>query len=266
MGPKMTSISGLHANTAALFAAQSKAAKPNANAALQAAVQKAVELKAAELKAMAARSSAASPAPAQNYWEQYSPESLAAAEAAFEKWEAGEQQFAAENGFRRLVNSGLLGMYAHAKTGVFGTAQIANRTDLNDLLGRFFTGFQSDVAHINQNGGGSLTVGGPFQGYVEKGLGERGTAVFIARSQDYLDARRITLYAETAYVQKSLGLSQPIVTERDGKVSFTEQTILLHGKAFAKIGTDGGLTLLAGNPDARHPDPVDLYQPLNLQV
>lgn len=261
----MKNVSPFRTSTAALFSPQGKAAKPDATAALKAAVQKAVGLKAAERTAMADRVAAAPPMSTRNEWERITPESLAAAEAAFAEWEANEQRVAAEIGFRREANSMILGMYAHAKTGVFGTAAINTRAEMNDHLDRFFYGFQSDVALINQSGG-SLTVGDAFKGYVERGLGEKGTAVFLARAQDHLDARRMTLYAETAYVQKSLGLPHPVVTERDGKVSFTEQDITFQGKPFAHIGTDGSLTLLAANPDAGHPDPETLYLALDQRL
>lgn len=83
---------------------------------------------------------------------------------------------------------------------------------MNDHLDRFFSGFVSDVALINASGG-SLVVGEAYQGYVEKRLGDKGTAIFQAKSQDHLDARRMTLFAGTAYVAKSLGLSHPVVTQ-----------------------------------------------------
>ena len=76
----------------------------------------------------------------------------------------------------------------------------------------------------------------------------------------------MTLYAETAYVAKSLGLSQPVVIEQNGKVSFTEQDITFQGKPFAHIDAGGTLTLLAANPDVSHSDPEGLYTSLNQRL
>ena len=198
------------------------------------------------------------PAEQQPAWVQAGRDSIAASEAAFAQWESGEQNLAAKNGFRREANSMILGMYAKAQTGQFGTAAITTRKDMNDHLDRFISGFIRDVALINQSGG-SLTVGAADQSVPPKGLDPAATAIAQAKAQDHLDTRRMTLFAETAYVRKSLGLSQPVVTQSDGLVSFTEQDIALNGTPFARISADGSLTLLAQNTDPAHPDPADLY-------
>lgn len=250
-----------------LFSPQTKNAAQDPAAALKAAARKSAELKAADLKAAAIR--AATPAPARTSdanLVRITPESIAAAEAAVAKWEAGEQKFEQDNGFRREANSMIKGMYAQAKTGQFGTALVNTRTDMNDLVDRFFTGFQSDVTFINQSGG-DLTVGATYRGPIDKGLDAQATAVFQAERQDHLDARRMTLFAETAYVTKSLGLSKPLVSQNDGQVTFSEQDITLNGKAFAHIRTDGSLTRLSPNIAPNHPDPEGTYTaPLNLRV
>jgi hypothetical protein len=238
----------------------------SAMTALKAAAQQAELLKAQSAKLATTKAPVASVSDGQDVYKEPafvkdSNASIAASEAAFEKWEANEQKFEAENGFRRQAHSGVIGMYAHAQTGRFGTALINTRKDMNDHLDRFISGFVRDVELINQSGGGSLKVGDAYAGPVPKGLDDKATAVFLAKSQDNLEARRMTLFAETAYVAKSLGLSQPVVTQKDGRVSFNEQDIALNGKPFARISADGSLTLLAPNPDPARPDPADLYTP-----
>lgn len=233
--------------------------------ALKAAAQQAELLKAQTAKLGATKSPVASVADGRDVYKEPafvkdSNAAIAASEAAFEKWEANEQKFEAENGFRRQAHSGIVGMYAHAQTGRFGTALITTRKDMNDHLDRFISGFVRDVDLINQSGG-SLKVGDAYAGPVPQGLDDKATAVFLAKSQDNLEARRMTLFAETAYVAKSLGLSRPVVTQKDGVVSFHEQDIALNGKPFARISADGSLTLLAPNPEPARPDPADLYTP-----
>lgn len=271
----MTTLSPFNSTTAALFGQPASAVRTDAATALKAAALKSAALKAAEAEAALLRANTphTTAQGGNDSFDVYkNPEflkdpaaAIAKSEAAMENWEANEQKFQADNGFRREANSMILGMYAHAKTGHFGTAAINTRKDMNDLFDRFFSGFQSDVAFINKSGG-RLTVSDTYAGPIDKGLDARATVAFQAERQDHLDARRMTLYAETAYVAKSLGLSQPVVTEQNGKVSFTEQDITFQGKPFARIDAGGNLTLLAANPDPAHPDPVDLYLPLDQRL
>ena len=177
-------------------------------------------------------------------WVRAGRESIAKSEAAMAAWEAKEQQFEQENGFRRKVNSMTLGAYAQAQSGNFGIPSFKNADEAAEYLASTVGSMSADASTIRFN---SIQAESLAKPEVAAAYGDAKTGQLRAMYADSRKAAEMDLFVRNAVLAKAFGTSGPIYTQEGGKVTFVAQDFTFGGKAFARLSEDGSLTRLGAD-------------------
>lgn len=170
-------------------------------------------------------------------------ESIAKSEAAMAVWEAGEQKFEQENGFRRLVNSMALGSYAQAKSGNFGAPSFGTADEAAEYLGYLVGRMGSNVDRVQFAVGNTEYLARPE---VAAARGEVATGQLRAKFADEKLASEMDLYVLNAVLTRAFGTSGALYAQDStGRISFVAQDVTFEGKPLARLSADGFLTRLA---------------------
>lgn len=169
---------------------------------------------------------------------------IAKSEAAFAAWEAKEQQFEQDNGFRRKVNSMTLGSYAQAQSGNFGVPSFKNADEATEYLASTVGSMSADASTIRFSSIQAQSLAKPE---VAAAYGDAKTGQLLAMHVDSQKAAEMDLFVRNAVLAKAFGTSGPIYTQEGGKVTFVAQDFTLEGKAFARLSEDGSLIRLSAD-------------------
>ncbi len=171
-------------------------------------------------------------------------ESLAKAEAAMAEWQANEDKFEQENGFRRKVNSMALGSYAQAQSGNFGVPAFKDAAEATEYLAHLVGSMRSNAGEIKFSSRDAQSLAKPE---VAAAYGEVKTGQLRAMYADSQKAAEMDLFVVNAVVSKAFETSGPIYTQVGGTVTFVAQDFSFEGKAIARLSEDGVLTRLGAN-------------------
>ena len=169
---------------------------------------------------------------------------IAKSEAAFAAWEAKEQQFEQDNGFRRKVNSMTLGSYAQAQSGNFGVPSFKNADEAAEYLARTVGSMSADASTIRLS---SIQAESLAKPEVAAAYGDTKTGQLRAMYADSRKAAEMDLFVRNAVLAKAFGTSGPIYSQEGGTVSFVAQDFNFGGKAIARLSEDGSLTRLGAD-------------------
>lgn len=167
--------------------------------------------------------------------------SLAKAEAAFAAWEAKEQQFEQENGFRRKVNEGALGSYAKAQSGNFGVPAFRDAGEAAEYLEYLVSSMTSNASTIRFSAFEAQSLAKPE---VAAYYGEVKTGQLRAKYADSQKAAEMDLFVLNAVLSKAFGAFGPIYRQEGGNITFVEQDFTFDGTVIARLSEDGSLTKL----------------------
>ena len=169
---------------------------------------------------------------------------IAKSEAAFAAWDAKEQQFEQENGFRRKVNEGALGAYAKAQSGNFGVPSFGTAEEATEYLAHLVGSMTSNASVIKSSSFEAQSLAKPdvaaFYGEVKAGQ-------LRAKYADSQKAAEMDLFVLNAVLSKAFSTTGPIYSQEGGKVSFVAQNFTFGGKAIARLSEDGSLIRLGAD-------------------
>lgn len=171
---------------------------------------------------------------------------IAKSEAAMAAWEAKEQQFEQENGFRRKVNSMALGSYAQAQSGRFGTPSFSNASEAAEYLSNMVGGMTSNAGTVKYSSIKAQSLAKPE---VAATYGEAETRQRLAMHADSQKAAEMDLFVQNATLTKAFNISGPIYNQEGSTISFVAQDFTFSGRAIARLSKDGSLTILG--PDGQ---------------
>lgn len=169
---------------------------------------------------------------------------IAKSEAAFAAWDAKEQQFEQENGFRRKVNSMALGSYAQAQSGNFAVPSFKTASEATEYLEYLVSGMRSNASTIKSSSFEAQSLAKPE---VAAFYGEVNTGQLRAKYADSQKAAEMDLFVLNAVLSKAFSTTGPIYSQEGGKVSFVAQDFTFGGKSIARLSEDGFLTRLGAD-------------------
>lgn len=169
---------------------------------------------------------------------------IAKSEAAFAAWEAKEQQFEQDNGFRRKVNSMTLGSYAQAQSGNFGGPSFKNADEAAEYLASTVGSMSANASTIRFSSIQAQSLAKPE---VADFYGEVKTRQLGAMYADSQKAAEMDLFVRNAVLAKAFATSGPIYSQDGGEVTFVAQDFTFDGKAIARLSEDGSLIRLGAD-------------------
>jgi len=169
---------------------------------------------------------------------------IAKSEAAFAAWDAKEQQFEQENGFRRKVNSMALGSYAQAQSGNFAVPSFKTASEATEYLAHLVGSMTSNASVIKSSSFEAQSLAKPE---VVAFYGDAKTGQLRAKYADSQKAAEMDLFVLNAVLSKAFSTSGPIYSQEGGKVSFMAQDFTFGGKSIARLSEDGFLTRLGAD-------------------
>ncbi|TNC44248.1 hypothetical protein FHG66_20680 [Rubellimicrobium rubrum] len=188
--------------------------------------------------------------------EQYEAK-LAKAEAEMAIWEAKEQAFEKENGFRRQVNSMLQGAYAHAVSGRGGESSFQSHKEAQDFASAKVSSVWGQLVTANRNTNGLATPR-----FVAGTAEMEGIRVDQAEAmlKDGQQAAQMNMLIEGMMLNKSLEVSGgPLYAKQDGYYHMNNVEVRYGGKLVLTVEEHGGkITLYDEDGTAR--DPGQMHQ------
>lgn len=169
---------------------------------------------------------------------------IAKSEAAFAAWEAKEQQFEQDNGFRRKVNSMALGSYAQAQSGNFGVPSFGTADEAAEYLEYIISSMRSNASMIASSSFEAQSLTKPE---VVAAYGELKTGQLRAKYADSKKAAEMDMFVLKSVLSKAFDTSGPNYIQDGTKVRFVAQDFTFGGKAIARLSEDGSLIRLGAD-------------------